>query len=128
MTDYEEEQRNLTHQSQKIEDTYEELEHYERKLTDSINHYQHVQQVERQLLEEVAFFSQGTTAEAHSLDQIEQKEYIERQRFATFQHMEETIQHQKQQFRKELESIEDEKSELKRKEVIEEQEKQDAKD
>jgi len=41
--------------------------------------------------------------------------------------MEETIQHQKQQFRKELESIEEEKSELKRKEIVEEQEDQDAK-
>jgi len=127
MIPYEEEQQRLTHKEQQIEATYEELERYERKLSESINHYHYVQQAERQLMEEVAFFSQGTIVEAHSLDQIEQKEYVEKQRFATFQHMEETIQHQKQQFRKELESIEEEKSELKRKEIVEEQEDQDAK-
>lgn len=52
----------------------EDLEREERKIAEAVDYYNAVQEKEKLLLEEVAFLSQGTTAEASSIREYEDQQ------------------------------------------------------
>lgn len=73
----------------------DDLTREERKMSENLEIYTRVQQQEQRLLEEVAFLSQGTVAEASSLRSYDEQQLIERQRNQTFLDIEDAFQKQK---------------------------------
>lgn len=104
----------LKKREQLIDETTNDLERYENEMKELMSDYHVIQKEEHNVLEEVAYYSQGTVSETHALNQLDIKMDIERRRYADFEIIEDTIYQQKNYLREELEDTLDERVRLER--------------
>ncbi|MBL1225840.1 DUF3958 family protein [Enterococcus sp. BWR-S5] len=96
----------LQKKERQLAEYLEDLDREERKMSENLEIYEQIQQQEQRLLEEVAFLSQGTVAEASALRSYDEHQLIERQRRQTFSDIEEAFQQQKRSLRETLSDTE----------------------
>lgn len=86
------------------------------KLKDFISEWSQLARTEKRLLEEVAYFSQGTVAQKKAIQELDRHLDESRFTYQVFEHLEDTYQQSEKKLRKKMESIEAEIHNLRKEE------------
>lgn len=76
------------------------------KLKNFISEWNQLDRMEKRLLEEVAYFSQGTVAQRKAIQELDRHLDESRSTYQVFEHLEDTYQQSEKKLRKKMESIE----------------------